>query len=261
MHRSRWKRLFHSSYASRNGQNNYPLPWPHLEKSPVGANQGFFNRLAGVFLLKSVASAADTDFKTSAFLLGVKDAIYCVSDRLGAPSQELRDGLEGILHRELYRTVKFSLDSVAASRIHLDIESIRQLQLVAVNSVAGAVPDRDQHQIGWLGQTVVTSQTEMERLHELSGKFTVKAAREVAEKAMLSHMEFGLTVTFQTNEKFAIMDNKGKIVQGSNQFRNAHHVWRFHSQVLWDEDYPFQWEIADINCFLTNRELLDPGQS
>ena len=101
----------------------------------------------------------------------------------------------------------------------------------------------------------------MERVFEDSGKITVKTAREVAENAMHSHMEFGLTVTFQTKEKFAVMDRDGRIVRGSNKFRNAYHVWRFHSHVHWDGDYPFQWEVSDINCFLLNRELPIQGDS
>ena len=263
MNRSRWKRLLHcSSCVFKNGQSNYPLPWPYLEERPIGINGGILNRSAGIYLLKSVTKTIGTDFKTSSFLIGVKDAIYCVSDLLGSPNRELQCSLEAILDRELYQAVRSSLDSVADCRVHLDVESIRQLQLVTVNSIAGAaVPDRDQHEICWLGQTVVTSQAEMERVFEDSGKITVKTAREVAESAMLSHMEFGLTVTFLTKEKFAIMDREGRIIQGSNKFQNAYHAWRFRSRVNWDGDYPFQWEVADINCFLMNRELPVQGQS
>ena len=262
MNCSRWKRLLRcSSSFFTNGQSSYPLPWPYLEKSPTGINEGFLNRLVGTFILQSVVRGTNTDFRVSSFLTGVKDAIYCVVERLSSPSRELQYSLETVLDRELYEAVKSSLDSVADCRVHLDIESIRQLQLAAINSVIGAVSDRDRHQIGWLGHTIITRQSEMERLFERSGKITMKTAREAAETVMLSHMEFGLTVTFQTKEKFAVMDKEGRIILGSNKFRNAYHVWRFHSHVDWDADYPFQWQVADINCFLQNREPSLQGQS
>ena len=243
------RRLAHSSADG----SSYQLPWTQ-HQTPFKQRESFINRTVGIFLLRRIAGSHGYSFSVSDFLQGVKEAVFSLADILSTP--ERQDSLPAILSPRLCERVRSSLDSLpSGSRMHLDVESIRHLQLCCVNSVIGATEPGDEHTFEWLGQRVIASQSELRAMDELEAKFTFQSGRELALEAASTHMEFQLGITFRTKEKFAILDNTGEVVAGSNQFQDCYHMWRFSSNVSWnvaDVDYPFSWTILDINDHLTH---------
>ena len=230
--------------------STYVLPWAQHAK-PFSERESILNRSAGLFLLRRIASSHGYSFGVSEFLDGARDAVFSLAGALSSP--ERQEALPTILHPTLYESVKTSLDRLPdGARMYLDVESIRQLQLSCVNSVLGATEPGDEHTFSWLGQRVIASQSELRAMDETDAKFTFQAGRELALEAASTHMEFQLGVSFRTKEKFAVLDRSGEVVNGSNQFRDCYHLWRFCSTVDWnaDVDYPFSWTILDINNHL-----------
>ena len=234
--------------------NKYPLPWPHLPKQFQNDDPAW-NRLAGIHLIKKVVSnVTGVVFKTTDFLDGVKDAILHFAEAIKSSNN---NELKETLHPDLYDVITASLNSIPLnSHTHLDIESIQNLRLTAANSIVGTADQGDEHTISWLGQKIITSQSKMETLLSSErSKFTIEIAREIGKEAGLSRMEFILSVAFSTKEKYAILDEDGGVIEGSNQFIKSHHLWKFGSHVYWDDEYPLEWQIYDINNYLHNQSF------
>lgn len=266
------RRLVHGSAArldgvdgdDENGTNwssssSYPLPWLQCSKASElsgATREPFWNRFAGLFLLRRVARMNGHGFHVSDFLLGVKDAIYALAD-IVADRARSEDQLQDVLGASLCAAVRRSLDSLPpGAHIHLDVESLRNLHLVAVNAAMGSAEEGDRHVITWLGQKVITSQSKLESLvNDSSGsKFSLSEARKIGMDATSTRLEFQLGVSFRTKEKFVVLDSSGAVVMGANQFRDCFHVWKFSTLVDWDtEDYPFKWSVSDINNFVGSR--------
>ena len=245
-------RQLHASQVHRSDNEEhggYSLPWVHYSR-PFAIKEPFWNRLAGLFLLRRVSNMLGHSFSTSDFLIGVKEAIYVMADVMA--DQERHDQLDHLLDLSLCSVVRNSLNLLPQNaRIHLDIESVRNLQLGTVNATVGLADSGDEHVIAWLGQKVITSQSKLQSLMEQDAKFTFQRAREIGLEASYSRLEFQLGVHFSTKEKFAVLDEAGRVVKGSNQFKDCFHFWKFGSQVSWDSDeYPFQWTILDINNYM-----------
>ena len=230
----------------------YVLPWSQHAK-PLSQREPLVNRTVGLFLLRRIAGSHGYSFSISEFLEGVREAVFSLAGLLSSP--ERHESLQTVLDPRLYDNVRSSLERLPdGARMHLDVESIRQLQLACVNSVVGATEPGDEHTFSWLGQRVIASRTELRAMDEIDAKFTFQSGRELALEAASTHMEFQLGVSFRTKEKFAVLDRSGEVVAGSNQFRDCYHFWRFCSTVEWnaDIDYPFSWIISDINNHLTD---------
>ena len=231
--------------------SSYQLPWTQHSR-PFADREPFINRTVGLFLLRRIAGSHGYTFSVSEFLHGVKEAVFSLATILSSP--EKHDSLHTVLSPRLCAGVRQSLDSMpSGSRMHLDVESIRHLQLSCINSVIGATDPGDEHTFEWLGQRVIASRSELRAMEEIEVKFTFQSGRELALEAASTHMEFQLGVGFKTKEKFAVLDSGGEVVAGSNQFLDCFHMWRFSSSVRWDGDvdYPFSWTILDINNHLT----------
>ena len=232
------------------------MPWPHISKAiPVGDPP--WRRLTGLHLLKRVLRwHGGHALSASDLLQGARDAVFHLVATLSCPAKHKQ--LETILHPDLHRALWKALETIpTSSSIHLDIESLRHLRLVAVNSVIGSASPGDRHIIYWLGQKIITSQKKMEDVVYGSGQVTAAVAREIGREAAMTKWKFEFTVSFTTKEKFAVLDEKdGRIAQGSNQFRDAFHVWKFGSLINWREDYPLQWTIYDINQYLVDQTSL-----
>ena len=242
-----------SSFPTDSGSvegSGYPLPWAH-HSGPVSPREPLVNRLIGLLLLRRIARSCGYTFTVSDFLHGAKEAVFSVAQTLSSPGS--RDSLRGVLSPALYAGVSRALECLpGGARMHLDVESIRHVQLSCARSVVGATSPGDEHTLEWLGQRVVASKTELQAMHETDPKYTYRLAREIGVNAAQTHMEFELGVSFRTKEKFAVLDVNGKVLEGSNQFRDGYHLWRFGSDVVWDrEDYPYSWRVTDINDYLT----------
>ena len=239
-----------SSYPTRSlDGSSYPLPWAQ-HSVPFSVREPFKNRLIGLFFLKRIANTHGYKFEVSEFLQGAKEAVFTVAEALSSP--ERRNILQSVLSPHLYTAVRQSLENLpSGSRMHLDVESIRHIQLRCVNSVVGATEPGDEHPLEWLGQRVIASKSELQALERADTKITFQTAREIGMTAAGIHMEFQLGVSFKTKEKFAVLDSGGQVVEGSNQFKDGYHLWRFGSTVSWEgDDYPFSWTILDINNHL-----------
>ena len=244
--------LTHSSEAGSIDGSSYTLPWRQYP-TPFFNREPFINRTLGLFLLRNIASSHGYSFGLSEFLEGVKEAVFSLAGILSTPGRQ--DALSTVLHPRLCETIQSSLDGLPdGSRMHLDVESIRHMQLSCVNSVIGATEPGDEHTFTWLGQTVIASQSELQAMDDIGAKFTFQSGRELAMEAAHTHMEFQVGVGFKSKEKFAVLDSSGEIVAGSNQFRDCYHLWKFTSDVEWetDIDYPFTWTILDINNYLSS---------
>lgn len=249
--RSHHLKIIKSIFNHPRGIGTYPLPWPHLQKQFPSTTPPW-NKVAGLHLLNRVIkSATGGEFKAKEFLEGVEDSTKCFVQSL---KDRNLDVLKEILHPKLYHKVFHSLCQLPpTSQILTDVESIRHLKLTNVNSIVGTANSDDEHTISLFGQTIVTSQNQMEELLESQKgtSFDYELAKKIGKEATMSHMEFILTVTFTTKEKFAILDNDGKLIEGSNKFINGNHIWKYGSTVLWDNDYyPFEWKLYDINDYL-----------
>ena len=232
----------------------YTLPWSQHGK-PFSEKEPLVNRTVGLYLLRRIASSHGYAFSVSEFLEGVREAVFSLAGVLSTP--ESQGGLQDILHPRLCDSVRSSLERLPeGSRMHLDVESIRHLQLSCVNSVLGATEPGDEHTFSWLGQRVIASRSELRAMDEIDAKFTLQSGRELALEAASTHMEFQLGASFRTKEKFAVLDRSGEVVAGSNQFRDCYHFWRFCSTVdrNGDVDYPFSWAVLDINNHITRTQ-------
>ncbi len=244
-----WRRLYTSQVIDEEVNGAYPLPWNHNRK-PLRPNDPYLHRQVGLFLLRRVANLHGSNFSVSEFLHGVRDAVYSLAKAI--TDQETHSQLELFLGRRLCSAVRRSLGALPENaHIHLDIESIRNMHLSSINATVGMADQGDEHVISWLGQSVITSQTGLQNLMDEDSRFTFSKAREIGKEATFSRLEFRLGVSFGTKEKFAVLDEEGRVVMGSNQFRDCFHFWTFSSLVAWETDeYPFQWIIVDVNDFV-----------
>ena len=245
--------LSDSDEEGTNWSSTYPLPWVHspLASQIYGAKEPSWNRFAGLFLIRRFARLHRHNFRISDFLLGVKDAIYALSDVLA--DRERHEELENFIEPSLCASMRCSLDALPTNaRIGLEIESLRNLHLASVNAIIGSADEGDRHEINWLGQQVVTNQSKLESMMESGSKFTLSNARNIGEAASSTRLEFRLGVSFSTQERFAMSDENGLVLLGSEEMRQCFHLWRFSSLVAWEtaEGYPFQWTVVDINNYM-----------
>lgn len=184
------------------------------------------------------------------FFLGVQEAISAFTNALKQTEQ--RSNLRHFLRPSLYSAVEESLEKLPeGAQIQLDIENIRNMQLVSANSIVGTAPESDEHIIAWLGQKIISSKSKLDEvMRQADGNFTFEKARELGREAAYNRLEFQLTVSFVTREKYLVVDKAGQVVSGSREHHNTYHSWKFASLLDWDSDYPFQWTIADINNYL-----------
>ena len=206
--------------------------------------------MVGKFLIRRIMNNLGFDFSVAEFLNGTRHAIHELAGMLA--TRERHEEISQVTSAELYQAIHSSLALLPSScHIHLDVESVRNMEMVGFNTVAGQAASDDQHVVGGLGQKVVTSQSRMQHISENLSSFTTHQAREIALQASMARLEFSLSVAFQTREKFAVLDTaSGAVVQGSNQFVSCSHLWVLGSLVDRDAEYPLRWTIMDINNFL-----------
>ena len=249
MHLFRQFRRVLSRQQYRLSLSTYPLPWPRLQK--VVPSEPPWNKAAGFHLLDRVLRrVTGAEFKTNDFLDGAEESIGSYIHLLKHRNTEV---LQDIMDSKLYDNIFQSLSTIpSTSQILIDVESIRHIKLTGINSVIGLADPDDMHTISWLGQTVVTSQKKLEDVMDVQkNSFSFQHAREIGKEATMMNMEFTMTVTFNTKEKYAILDDTGALIEGSNKFINGHHIWKYGSSVVWDNyDYPFEWKLYDINNYL-----------
>ncbi len=193
------------------------------------------------------------NFKTTNFLEGVEDSIGSYIHMLKNRNTEV---LQDIMYPKLYNNIKQSLSMLpSSSQMLIDIESIRHVNLIDVNSMIGSADPDDAHTISFLGQTVITSQKKLEGIVESQKDgFNFEHAKEIGKEATMTRMEFIMTVTFRTKEKYAVLDDKGTLIEGSNKIVNGYHMWKYGSVVDWDADFPLEWRLYDINNYLHDTE-------
>lgn len=255
------KRLVSLAKASRylcspgqRGDRPYQLPWPDI---PQTRSEPVLHRMAGLFLIKRLVNQSGGKFMTHEFLEGAKSAVETIAEVLSRP--EKRSLLDTILHPRLHEVINTSIHSLPPStELRVEIDRIRDLRLAGINSIVGKVEDpSDRHVVAWMGQKIIASKSGLEIIISSDGRFTSRLAREVGKEAALTRILFLLSVSFRTRERFLVTDvGTGRTVRGSDSFRNAFHVWRFGSEVLWDEGYPFQWRVYDINGYLESCDML-----
>ena len=201
--------------------------------------------MAGLFLLNRLV-----DFSRSEFLLGVKDAVYSIAEVLS--DQTRHDELDQLMNRPLYRAVKQSLDNLPTdANIHLDIESIRHLQLCTVHGEVGEATTDDVFAVRILGQDIVSSEAKLESYSESVFRGSKEERLEARESVLTMKAKFELGVGFSTREKYIVFSKEGRVVEGSNQYQTCHHLWKFSSPVDIDsEEYPLEWTISSINGYL-----------
>ena len=244
------KNTLHTSPVSAcSRKREYTLPWTQYT-TPPDTREPFWNRLVGFTLLRMASKNTGQSLSIAEFAAGVKQAINTLADTIAQP--ENHSELRQLLVPELCTAVEKSLEVLPAGyRLHLDVESVRSLRMDSVNSIVGASDPNDEHVISWLGQKVITSQEGLKQLDDGKNvKFTLSTARDLGKQAARTRLEFHIGVSFATKEKFVLMDEGGRVIQGSNQFKDGFHYWKFSSPVDYDADYPFQWKIQDINNFM-----------
>ena len=233
--------------------SSYRLPWTQ-HPTPFSDREPFINRTLGLYYLRKYSNAQGYSFRVSEFLQSVKEAVFSLAEILSTPDRQ--DSLESVLHPRLCERVTSSLEDLpSGSRMHLDVESIRQLQLCSVNSIAGEAASGDEHVFSFLGQQVIASRSELQATYDINNGFTFRAGRELVWEAVKTRLEFQVGVRFKTKEKFAVLNSAGEMIAGSNQFQDCYHMWRFCSDVaLTREEYPFSWTVLDINDHLTSAQ-------
>ena len=241
----RVKCMRNTSTDTRNVRS-YPLPWPK-HKFPQDF-EPFWNRVAGKFVIRRVMKTLGCDFSTSDFIEGSRMAIQELASMISDKSRHSE--LSRVTSPDLNRAITATLDEVQeTSSIHLDIESIRNTEIVSFNSIIGEASPGDEHVISELGQKIITSRSRMHGMDQYS--ISVKEFRELLMEATIARLEFRISVRFKTKEKFVILDREtGQLLSGSNQYTDCQHLWLFTSVVDKESQYPLNWIIADINKFL-----------
>ena len=237
--------IIRRTVGSRTIGTAFTLPWPHLPRSlSASSREPPWNKAVGLYLLKGMTKEkGSAEFEVKDFLEGVEESIECYIRALKDVNVEL---LQEIMHPKLYHKVFHSLLMLpSSSQMLIDVESIRHLKLRGVNLFLGSAKPGDEHKLSYFGQTVVLSQKQLEEIG--IDKFDLNMAKDIVEKLTSEELEFVLTVSFSTKEKFAILDDSGKLIEGSNKFTNGFHIWKYGSSVLWNNDYPFEWKLYDIN--------------
>lgn len=232
------------------GHKGYPLPWPH-NTAPIITKEPLWNKWAGLFLLRRVIKQrTGQPFAMSEFFFGVKEAILAFTNALKQTEQ--RSNLGSFLHPSLHSAVEESLAKLPeGAQIQLDVENIRNMQLTSANSIVGTAPPGDEHVIAWIGQKIISSKSKLgDVMKPEEGNFTFEKARELGREAAYNRLEFQLTVSFVTRERFLVLDKVGHIVAGFREHQDSHHLWKFASVLDWDSDYPFQWKVIDINNYV-----------
>jgi hypothetical protein len=247
------KRLIRSVTLKRHA---YTLPWPQ-HPGKITHEEPVWNKMVGRFVIKSIVKAFGSKFSVGEFLDGVKYAVSSVAEMM--QDKDRHEDLSKVMSTELYKEVKEVLDSLPPlCHIHLDIESLRQLETMSFSCIAGEASPGDEHVIAGLGQMIVTSQSRMQDFSKDLKSFTTKDAREIALEAGMSRLEFQLGVGFKTKEKFAVIeDESGSLLMGSNKFVDCSHYWVFSSLVERNtsSDYPLNWIIVDINNYFNKQRI------
>ena len=199
-------------------------------------------------------------FDRREFLDGAKEAILSVTELLFSNE---RSKLDQLLQPKLFKAVNSSLSSLPPdSRGQLEIESISGLKLAKVMLVTGTAPPDDEYVVLLLGQKIVTLKSKMEGFKPPDFSKGLQIASqlgsEMALEAFRNRVEFFLTVSFLTKEKYILLDKDEVALEGGNKTRFGYHQWIFSSTVHWDnEDYPFSWRIYDINNYLSKKVIND----
>lgn len=206
--------------------------------------------MVGKFLITRIMKNLGFDFSVTEFLNGTKHAIHELASMIA--TRERHEDISQVTSAELCQAIRSSLSLLPSScHIHLDVESVRNMEMAGFNTVAGQAALGDEHVVSGFGQKVVTSQSRMEGISEDLTSFTTHQAKDIALEASMARLEFSLSVAFQTREKFAVLDSaSGAVIQGSNQFVSRSHLWVLGSLVDRNADYPLRWTIMDINNFL-----------
>ncbi len=222
-------------------QNHHPLPWPQsLKHIPT---HSLFHKLAGLFLFKQFVG----DFSPSEFLLGVKDAVYAIAGTIADKSRH--NELEQLLTRRLYATVKPSIDQLPLdASIHLDIESLRHLQLCTVHGTIGETIPGDAFAVRLLGQEIIASEASLEMYSNTFFRGSKEERIEASNAVLAMKGNFELGVSFTTREKYIVFGGDGAVIDGSNKYKTCQHFWKFSSPVNFEEwAYPIDWTVSDIN--------------
>lgn len=247
IHFSTFWKSFHFSHGP------YPLPWPPLSHQH-NSTRSYLNNFAGIFLLKQLAP----QFSKLEFLQGVKDAVYTIAEVIS--DQCRHDELEYLLTKRLYAAIKPSLDQFPSSAsIHLDIESLRHLQLRTIEGTIGEAPQEDIFTVKLLGQRLIASEANLEMYSDVFFRGT-KEDRLAASEAVLSmKSNFELGVTFLTREKFVVFGKDGQVMNGSNKVKSFWHFWKLSSPVNFEQDgkHSLDWTVSDINDFLNQKHCLE----
>ena len=248
-----YQRVVRKWSLAHRGIGTYPLPWPHLESHDQSVQELPWNKTVGLHLLKGITQGiSGTEFKVKDFLEGVELSIKCYVQALKDRNYEV---LQEIMHTRLYHKVFNSLSLLPSSfQMLIDVESIRHLKLKGIHLQLGKAKPGDEHKLTYFGQTVVISKKKLEEIG-VDG-FDWNVAKEIGDELMKEQSKFLLSVTFSTKEKFAILDDNGRLMEGSNKFINGHHIWKYRSTVMWDNDYPFEWQLYDINKYIHSCDLL-----
>lgn len=225
-------------------QTSYPLPWPKSLK-PVNPYSSVLDKLAGLFLLNRLV-----DFSQSDFLLGVKDAVYTTVEVLSDKNRHQE--LENLMTEDLYLAVKESLNVLPLSAtMHLDIESIRHIQLCTINGRVGEASADDVFALKIFGQDIVSSEANIQTYSETILKGSKEEREKAGESVLTMKANFEVGVGFSTQEMYMVFGDSGKVLKGSNQYQTCHHLWTFSSPVdLESDSYPLDWTISDINGYL-----------
>ena len=237
--------------GGQESETHYPLPWPVLTRRQQ--TEPWLHRLAGTYMLKSlITGQTGGKFSTSEFLEGAKNAIETIVEALPTP-----DKLENLVHPRIHKAISDSFRLAHTPALEMEIDTIDELRLSGVNFVGGVARDpNERHVVAWMGQKLLINKSRLEEIVSDNKRFDTRLAKEIGKEAALTRMVFFLSVSFRMRERYVLRDvANGNVLQNSNGFKTGFHFWRFGSEVLWDEPYPFQWRIYDINRYL---ESCDP---
>lgn len=244
-----WSKKYSENAEKRSG---YPLPWPYFA-TQVSSRDSELSRIAGLCLLKRLLVKNGHSFNLFDILQGAKQCVHDVGEVLSNSS--MHSELENMFHPELYSAVREALQARPhPSTMSVYVESVNNLRLTAVNVIIGDAEPNDRHTISLLGQKIITSQKQMETIQSdmTNNRLTIHTAKGMGQEAFLKKLEVCFTVSFMTKEKIVI-EEEGRVVSGLEKLRQAFHVWKFGSVFDWDNDYPLQWSIYDINYFLAKQ--------
>ena len=232
--------------------SQYPLPWPQTLKPLSPQSAPLWPRLAGLYLLKQFVA-----FSRSEFLSGVRDAVHTIASVISDKARHSE--LEHLVTNRLYNSMRTSLEGLPCdASIHLDIESLRRLQLCTIHGVVGEACHGDLFAVRIFGQKMLLSESQLQSYSEALFRGSREDRKAVEDAMSTLKTEFAVGVSFTTVEKFVVFGGDGKVLEGSNQFRTCHHFWKFSSLVNFEAEekgeYPLNWTVSDINNYLDSQD-------